>query len=250
MKTFELKDINNEFFEKTLLIYISHSSGLGGPGYIDFIMKDKEYILSFLHIPFNEYALENLHPILKKNMDHYAFENVGFKKIKSNVYVKEDIYSKVKNYCQSKNIFLYREVIEQVMHTKIETIRYIEDVKYQQELAHQEEIKKQNQLSLSDLKWNVLEIRIQEQHILDLGKYVLYYKKTSQNQIHGIKIAIRYQINEETKKIESYNVYIKETKYWFEKITEYEYGEFVKACSCLEHAEKYVVEMLNRYNTL
>lgn len=73
MKTFELKDINNEFFEKTLLIYISHSSGLGGPGYIDFIMKDKEYILSFLHIPFNEYALENLHPILKKNMDHYAF---------------------------------------------------------------------------------------------------------------------------------------------------------------------------------
>ena len=43
MKTFELKDINNEFFEKTLLIYISHSSGLGGPGYIDFIMKDKEY---------------------------------------------------------------------------------------------------------------------------------------------------------------------------------------------------------------
>ena len=71
---------------------------------------------------------------------------------------------------------------------------------------------------------------------------------TSQNQIHGIKITIRYQINEETKKIESYNVYIKETKYWLEEITEYEYGEFVKACSCLEHAEKYVVEMLNRYN--
>lgn len=248
MKTFELKDINNEFFEKTLLIYISHSSGLGGPGYIDFIMKDKEYILSFLHIPFNEYALENLHPILKKNMDHYAFENVGFKKIKSNVYVKEDIYSKVKNYCQNKTIFLYREVIEQVMHTKIETIRYIEDVKHQQELARQEEMKKANQFSLSDLKWNVLEINLQEQHVMDLGKYVFYHKKTSQNQIHGIKMTIRYQINEETKKIESYNVYIKETKYWFEEITEYEYGEFVKACSCLEHAEKYVVEMLNRYN--
>lgn len=57
--------------------------------------------------------------------------------------MKEDIYSKVKNYCQNKTIFLYREVIERVMHTKIETIRYIEDVKHQQELARQEEMKRQ-----------------------------------------------------------------------------------------------------------
>lgn len=134
------------------------------------------------------------------------------------------------------------------MHTKIETIRYTKDVKHQQELARQEEMRKINQLSLPDLEWNILEVNIQGQHIIDLGKYVLYYKKTSQNKIVGIKITIRYQINEETRKIDSYNVYIKETKYWFEKIGEYEYGEFVKAYSCLENAEQYVVEMFNKHN--
>lgn len=39
---------------------MNHNSGLGGPGYIEFITQDKEYILSFLNIPFNEYALENM----------------------------------------------------------------------------------------------------------------------------------------------------------------------------------------------
>lgn len=65
---------------------MNHNSGLGGPGYIEFITRDKEYILSFLNIPFNEYALENIHPFLKRNMNYYAFEKLGFKKLKSYVY--------------------------------------------------------------------------------------------------------------------------------------------------------------------
>lgn len=71
---------------------MNHNSGLGGPGYIEFITRDKEYILSFLNIPFNEYALENIHPFLKRNMNYYAFEKLGFKKLKSYVYVKETNY--------------------------------------------------------------------------------------------------------------------------------------------------------------
>lgn len=96
MKTFELEDINNALFEKTLLIYITHSSGLGGPGSINFITQDKEYVLSFLNIPFNEYALENIHPFLKRNTDYYIIRKTWIKKLKSYVYVKEDIYFKVK----------------------------------------------------------------------------------------------------------------------------------------------------------
>lgn len=71
---------------------MNHNSGLGGPGYIGFITRDKEYILSFLNIPFNEYALENIHPFLKRNMVYYAFEKLRFKKLKSYVYVKETNY--------------------------------------------------------------------------------------------------------------------------------------------------------------
>lgn len=56
--------------------------------------------------------------------------------------MKEDVYFKVKDYCQNKTIFLYREVIEQVLHTKIEKVQYIEDVKYQQKLVRQEDIKR------------------------------------------------------------------------------------------------------------
>jgi hypothetical protein len=33
---------------------MNHNSGLGGPRYIEFITRDKEYILSFLNNPFNE----------------------------------------------------------------------------------------------------------------------------------------------------------------------------------------------------
>lgn len=227
---------------------MNHNSGLGGPGYIEFITQDKEYILSFLNIPFNEYALENIHPFLKRNMNYYAFEKLGFKKLKSYVYVKEDVYFKVKDYCQNKTIFLYREVIEQVLRTKIAKVQYIEDVKYQQKLVRQEDIKKVNQLSLQDLEWNVLEISLQRQHILDLGKYVFYYKKDLQNKIVGIKITIRYQINEESKEIDSFNVYIKETNYWIEEIGEYEYGEFSKAFSKLEDAEDFVVDLLKGRN--
>lgn len=149
MKTFELEDINNELFEKTILIYMNHNSG-----YIEFITRDKEYILSFLNIPFNEYALENIHPFLKRNMNYYAFEKLGFKKLKSYVYVKEDVYFKVKDYCQNKTIFLYREVIEQILRTKIEKVQYIEEVKYQQKLVRQEDIKKVNQLSLQKEEQN------------------------------------------------------------------------------------------------
>lgn len=144
-------------------------------------------------------------------MNYYAFEKLGFKKLKSYVYVKED-------------------------------------VKYQQKLVRQEDIKKVNQLFLQDLEWNVLEISLQGQHILDLGKYVFYYKKDSQNKIVGIKITICYQINEESKEIDSFNVYIKETNYWIEEIGEYEYGEFSKAFSKLEDAEDFVVDLLKGRN--
>ena len=48
---------------------MNHNSGLGGPGYIEFVTRDKEYILSFLNISFNEYALENIHPFLKKKYE-------------------------------------------------------------------------------------------------------------------------------------------------------------------------------------
>lgn len=144
-------------------------------------------------------------------MNYYAFEKLGFKKLKSYVYVKED-------------------------------------VKYQQKLVRQEDIKKVNQLFLQDLEWNVLEISLQGQHILDLGKYVFYYKKDSQNKIVGIKITICYQINEESKEIDSFNVYIKETNYWIEEIGKYEYGEFSKAFSKLEDAEDFVVDLLKGRN--
>lgn len=77
---------------------------------------------------------------------------------------------------------------------------------------------------------------------------MFYYKKDSQNKIVGIKITIRYQINEESKAIDSFNVYIKETNYWIEEIGEYEYGEFSKAFSKLEDAEDFVVDLLKGRN--
>ena len=63
-KTFDLLDLNEDVWNKVVAFFITHSSGLGGPGALWLITEDKkEYCLVFEGLPFSEYELDdNLHP--------------------------------------------------------------------------------------------------------------------------------------------------------------------------------------------
>lgn len=123
-KTFDLDDLDDEFWEKVVFFEIWHSSGLGGPGGIWMVTEDKKkYYLGFEDLPFSEYKLaENLHPMfsltnkLESGHHRYVLENDGWKfihgdpLITAGAMIKNDIYEKFIEVVNNKN--LVKEKVE------------------------------------------------------------------------------------------------------------------------------------------
>ncbi len=105
--TFDLMDLDEEFWSKVVFFQIYHSSGLGGPGALWLVTEDKKkYYLGFENLPFNEYFLaDNLHQIFKKidewdgHRKPYVIEGKGWKYLRGlditidgEALIREDYY--------------------------------------------------------------------------------------------------------------------------------------------------------------
>ena len=88
--TFELKDLDQAFWDKVIFIKVVHSTGLGGPGVIWIITDEKKlYCLGITDLPFSEYELDKLNVLF----DYQRAETKGFKYSgKGRVLVKEEYF--------------------------------------------------------------------------------------------------------------------------------------------------------------
>ena len=157
-KTFDLDDLDDEFWKKVVFFEIWHSSGLGGPGGLWMVTEDKKkYYLGFEDLPFNEYKLaENLHPMfslsnkLERGRHRYAIEDDGWQFIQGDplftagAMIRDDIYevfievAKDKNLVKEKVEFGYYnlpDIVGLALGTEsMERINYIHSVRAQEKL--------------------------------------------------------------------------------------------------------------------
>lgn len=102
VKTFTLKDLDAQFWEKVILVKKESSSGLGGSGYLELVTSDKKmYFIDFDNFPYDEYKLEEFSPLFKpkekiEDYKHpYAIEGNGWKYIsQGQILVRDDFYDK------------------------------------------------------------------------------------------------------------------------------------------------------------
>lgn len=106
-KIFDLKDLNDCFWEKVVYFGICYSTGLGGYGNVIMVTEDKKkYDLGFEDLPFSEYRLaENLHPMFaytdrrENGYTVYEVEEKGWHRVKDvweleEDFIRDDIYEK------------------------------------------------------------------------------------------------------------------------------------------------------------
>ena len=110
-RLFEISALNEEFWEKVILITVWHSSGMGGPGAIWIVTSDAEtYFIGMEGLPYGEYALHLLTPILKRkdkieDYKHpYESEEKGWKYLhKDGTLIREDFYKDFKKVYDDAN---------------------------------------------------------------------------------------------------------------------------------------------------
>ena len=117
--TFDLKDLDEEFWSKVVFFQIYHSSGLGGPGALWLVTEDKKkYYLGFEDLPFNEYYLaENLNDLFKqsdewKSARHpYLIEDSGWILLEDidpivaeEALIREDVYESFRQVYYNKDL--------------------------------------------------------------------------------------------------------------------------------------------------
>lgn len=102
VKTFTLKDLDAQFWEKVILVKKENSSGLGGSGYLELVTSDKKmYFMDFDNFPYGEHKLEMFSPLFKpkekiEDYKHpYAVEGNGWHYIpQGQILVRDDFYEK------------------------------------------------------------------------------------------------------------------------------------------------------------
>ena len=123
-QTFTLDELDEDFYNKVIFIYLSHSSGLGGPGCLIMITSDnKEYFIGFDAINrkdnkyddsgIDEYNLSEYIPLLKGKVikeKHYRIkydiEDKGWVN-KNRVLIRKDYYEKIKDIYDEKEKYKY-----------------------------------------------------------------------------------------------------------------------------------------------
>ena len=158
-KTFDLSDLTEEFWETVVFFHVYHSSGLGGPGALWLVTKDKKkYYLGFEDLPFNEYSLaENLHPMFAQKSEMidgrypYVIEDDGWIYLKGkdqiiwgNSLIREDVYEAFREVALDKKMVKEKvfmgyhnlpDIVGLALGTdSLERVDYIRSVKAQEEL--------------------------------------------------------------------------------------------------------------------
>lgn len=99
-KTFSLKELDEKFWEKVILIEKWNSSGLGGWGCLWLVTSDKKvFWIGFEGFPYNERRLEEFSPIFMPKQDiedyehPYAIEGNGWQYIhRGQIFIRDDFY--------------------------------------------------------------------------------------------------------------------------------------------------------------
>lgn len=99
MKTFDLCDLNDEFWKKLVFFMIHHDLSDGGLGRLEMVTEDKQYyFLKLDALPFSEYRLGEHFEFLRRtdkfenNHKVYAIENEGWTYLlEYHVMVRDDI---------------------------------------------------------------------------------------------------------------------------------------------------------------
>lgn len=213
MNTFELKDLDQAFWDKVVFIQIMHSSGLGGPGMILLITNDKKvYVLDVTDLPFSEYELEKLNVLLKcHRVDSvpgrysvYEAESKGFKySKKGSVLLKKEYFEKYEEKWQeahdAKFNFVYEpDIMGQVLGVdKLEKYNLVQALKRQEEEQRAYEASKEKhekkKLTEKYFEWKPLYMNNRySEGFPEKGYYCLLLRK-HEGKIYGSRFSIVYQ---------------------------------------------------------
>lgn len=217
-KTFDLDDLNDEFWKKVIFFEIRHSSGLGGPGVFWMVTEDKKkYCLGFQGLPFSEYELaDHLHPMflqtnkLKNGHHRYAMEDdwhyiQGPEFHTTGAMIRDDIYEKFIGVAKDekrikekveRGYYNLPDIVGFALGTEsLERIDYIRFVHAREEEARRiKEINaehERNKLLPEHLIWKPMHMNNMEENSI-LGEYALIIKRNTEKLV-AMKFTIVFQ---------------------------------------------------------
>lgn len=212
-KTFTLRDLDENFWEKVLTVSLEHSSGPGGWGCLWIVTSEKrEYFIGFEGFPYNEYHLEEFSPLFKRkdkvtDYKHpYEAEDKGWKYIcKEGTLVRDDFYAgfmKVYENEKRKRSYIHiPDIAAKVLKTEnLERFDYEETVKLQEKRDAKwraiEEKRERLKLTGEHFQWRSLYYN-NDADMFENGKYTLIFKEV-EGKVVGYRFSILYQKEEES----------------------------------------------------
>ena len=220
-KTFDLEDLTEECWEKVIFFQIYHSSGLGGPGVLCLVTKDKKkYYLGFEDLPFNEYFLDkNLHPMFKKSSEWvgkrcpYLIESNGWVFLKYTDHVlfrealiREDMYESFRKVALNKDLVMKKikygywnlpDIVGLALGAEsLERLNYIRSVKAWEkydkliETAHEEYERKK--LLPEHIVWKPMRMNNMADNPV-IGEYALIVNRKGDGRLSARRFTILYQ---------------------------------------------------------
>ena len=174
-QTFTLYELDEDFYNKVIFVYLNHSSGLGGPGCLIMITSDnKEYFIGFDAINrkdnkyddsgIDEYNLSEYIPLLKGKVikeKHYRIkydiEDNGWIN-KNRVLIRKDYYEKIKDIYEEKEKYKYFHPLDigNILvdkNNKPQRIYYLAYKKYIEDEIEEEKKHINDLLTLDDIEW-------------------------------------------------------------------------------------------------
>lgn len=217
-KTFKLEELDNDFWDKVILINIWPSSGLSGYGSMWLVTSEKkEYFIDFEAFPFSERDLEKFTPLLKRKeriVDYahpYAIEDNGWTYLsKERTLIRNDFYEPfMKAYSFHTKSLSERGLATRHMPTIAgyamglsgELERFDEEKAYllwqnrQSEAKKREKLEKSIALTEEDFVWKKLYTNNNPENSLEWGEYAFIFKEVEE-RIVGYKFTILYQREE------------------------------------------------------
>ena len=208
VKTFDLEDLTESFWEKVVFWHVEYSSSWTGPGFLIMVTNDrKRYLIGFEDLPFGELCLgDKLNPIFlwSKDRKEYAIEGNGWKRVRDKrdigeAFVRDDIYKSFMEVYSSEEgaaMCLLDDIVGLALGTKeLERFTYIRTVKFREkfrkEMKEFKEEHERNKLLPEHLKWKPLYVN----NIKDngqFGEYAVLITKKDDNYRAG-KFTILFQ---------------------------------------------------------
>lgn len=237
--TFDLEDLNDDFWKKVVYFEIWPSSGLGGPGCVWFVTEDKkEYYLGFEALPFSENELGEHFPFFKQTGKYknghmtYEIEKEGWHYLSDKGgLVRGDIRQELQKAISDKKLaqgeskldFLHTpDIVGLVLGTdKLERVDYIRSVilreNDEKERKEREAEREKNKLTAEHFDWKPLYPNNMKNGWTQWGWYALLFRE-EEGRICGTKFSIVFQRKEISPmcerwgddEVERYNLFVKD----------------------------------------